>query len=90
MRGLAAIAVWTAAGVANAETPIVTGLRQPIAALSFSGSVYVLSADGVVRVEQGQAMPVGPDWFAESLLNARPYRMRALITMGNPLLASLK
>jgi anaerobic selenocysteine-containing dehydrogenase len=36
----------------------------------------------------GQALPVGPDWFAESILNARPYRIRALITMGNPLLAS--
>lgn len=35
-----------------------------------------------------QAMPVGPDWFAESVLNARPYRMKALVAMGNPLLAS--
>jgi anaerobic selenocysteine-containing dehydrogenase len=34
------------------------------------------------------AMPVGPDWFAESILNGRPYRMKALVTMGNPLLAS--
>jgi anaerobic selenocysteine-containing dehydrogenase len=38
--------------------------------------------------ESGPALPVGPDWFAESILNSRPYRMRALITMGNPLLAS--
>ncbi len=35
-----------------------------------------------------KAMPVGPDWFAESVLHARPYRMRALVSMGNPLLAS--
>jgi anaerobic selenocysteine-containing dehydrogenase len=35
-----------------------------------------------------KAMPVGPDWFAESILNGRPYRLRALVTMGNPLLAS--
>jgi anaerobic selenocysteine-containing dehydrogenase len=35
-----------------------------------------------------RAMPVGPDWFAESVLSGRPYRMRALVTMGNPLLAS--
>ncbi|MHC2070412.1 molybdopterin-containing oxidoreductase family protein [Bremerella sp. T1] len=34
------------------------------------------------------AMPVGPDWFAESILHDRPYRMRALIVMGNPLLSS--
>jgi anaerobic selenocysteine-containing dehydrogenase len=38
--------------------------------------------------EKGPALPVGPDWFAESILSGRPYRMRALITMGNPLLAS--
>src|SRR5262249_27062324 len=35
-----------------------------------------------------KAMPVGPDWFAESVLNARPYRMKALVAMGNPLLSS--
>jgi anaerobic selenocysteine-containing dehydrogenase len=33
------------------------------------------------------AMPVGPDWFAESILAGRPYRMKALVSMGNPLLA---
>ena len=33
-------------------------------------------------------LPVGPDWFAESILHSRPYQLRALITMGNPLLAS--
>ncbi|MCC7375003.1 MAG: molybdopterin-dependent oxidoreductase [Verrucomicrobiales bacterium] len=32
------------------------------------------------------ALPVGPDWFAESILNARPYRLRAIVTEGNPLL----
>jgi anaerobic selenocysteine-containing dehydrogenase len=35
-----------------------------------------------------KALPVGPDWFAESVLAARPYRLRALVSMGNPLLAS--
>jgi anaerobic selenocysteine-containing dehydrogenase len=35
-----------------------------------------------------KAMPVGPDWFAESILAGRPYRMKALVAMGNPLLAS--
>jgi anaerobic selenocysteine-containing dehydrogenase len=35
-----------------------------------------------------KAMPVGPDWFAESVLNARPYRMKALVSMGNPLVSS--
>ena len=35
-----------------------------------------------------KALPVGPDWFAESILNANPYRLRAIVTMGNPLLSS--
>lgn len=35
-----------------------------------------------------KAMPVGPDWFAESILNDNPYRMKALVSMGNPLLSS--
>jgi len=35
-----------------------------------------------------RAMPVGPDWFAESVLSGKPYRMKALIAMGNPLLSS--
>ncbi len=34
------------------------------------------------------AMPVGPDWLAESVLAGRPYRMKALVAMGNPLLSS--
>ena len=35
-----------------------------------------------------KTLPVGPDWFAESVLNANPYRLKALVSMGNPLLAS--
>jgi anaerobic selenocysteine-containing dehydrogenase len=38
--------------------------------------------------DPGPALPVGPDWFAESVLHGRPYRLRALVTMGNPLLGS--
>jgi anaerobic selenocysteine-containing dehydrogenase len=37
---------------------------------------------------RGPALPVGPDWFAESILNGKPYRIEALVTCGNPLLAS--
>jgi anaerobic selenocysteine-containing dehydrogenase len=35
-----------------------------------------------------EALPVGPDWFAESILDARPYALRSIITCGNPLLGS--
>jgi anaerobic selenocysteine-containing dehydrogenase len=36
---------------------------------------------------RGDALPVGPDYFAESILTGKPYRLRALVTEGNPLLA---
>lgn len=29
------------------------------------------------------ALPVGPDWFAESILASRPYQLKALVTAGN-------
>jgi anaerobic selenocysteine-containing dehydrogenase len=34
----------------------------------------------------GQALPVGPDYFAESILRGIPYRLRAIVTEGNPIL----
>ena len=35
-----------------------------------------------------QALPVGPDFFAESILTGEPYRLRAIVTQGNPMIAS--
>jgi formate dehydrogenase (coenzyme F420) alpha subunit len=37
---------------------------------------------------RGQALPVGPDHFAESIISGTPYRLRALLTQGNPLVSS--
>ncbi len=34
------------------------------------------------------ALPVGPDWFATSILEAKPYRLRAVFMAGNPLVDS--
>ncbi len=34
------------------------------------------------------ALPVGPDAFAEAILSEKPYPLKALVTCGNPLLAS--
>ncbi len=34
------------------------------------------------------ALPVGPDYFAESILTGRPYRLRAIVSQGNPLVSS--
>jgi anaerobic selenocysteine-containing dehydrogenase len=36
--------------------------------------------------EPGPALPVGPDSFAESILTGRPYRLKAVVTEGNPIL----
>ncbi|UGY95061.1 molybdopterin-dependent oxidoreductase [Streptomyces gobiensis] len=38
--------------------------------------------------ERREALPVGPDYFTESILTGRPYRLKAVITQGNPLVAS--
>jgi anaerobic selenocysteine-containing dehydrogenase len=35
-----------------------------------------------------QALPVGPDYFAESILTGKPYKLEAVITQGNPLISS--
>jgi anaerobic selenocysteine-containing dehydrogenase len=34
------------------------------------------------------SLPVGPDWFAESILQSTPYQLKAILTCGNPLVAS--
>ena len=34
------------------------------------------------------ALPVGPDYFATSILTGSPYRLKAIVTEGNPLVAS--
>lgn len=34
------------------------------------------------------ALPVGPDYFAEAILTGKPYPLKAIVTQGNPLLAS--
>ena len=47
-----------------------------------------LPALTVETPERGQALPVGPDFFAESILSGQPYQLKAVMTEGNPLLAS--
>jgi anaerobic selenocysteine-containing dehydrogenase len=34
------------------------------------------------------ALPVGPDYFAESILTGKPYPLKAVMTCGNPLIGS--
>ncbi|WP_061295608.1 molybdopterin-containing oxidoreductase family protein [Herbidospora cretacea] len=42
----------------------------------------------VTPPERGPALPVGPDTFAESILTGKPYRLKAVMTEGNPLVSS--
>ncbi|WP_424537077.1 molybdopterin-containing oxidoreductase family protein [Sphaerisporangium viridialbum] len=42
----------------------------------------------VTTPARGPALPVGPDTFAESILTGRPYRLKAVMTEGNPLISS--
>ncbi|WP_433381292.1 molybdopterin-containing oxidoreductase family protein [Streptosporangium sp. CA-115845] len=42
----------------------------------------------VTPPSRGPALPVGPDSFAESILTGRPYRLKAIMTEGNPLISS--
>jgi anaerobic selenocysteine-containing dehydrogenase len=46
-----------------------------------------LPALGAKVPQRPEALPVGPDYFAESILTGKPYRLRAVVTEGNPLLA---
>ncbi len=36
--------------------------------------------------KKDMALPVGPDYFAESILSGKPYALRAVVTEGNPIL----
>ena len=38
--------------------------------------------------QKDRALPVGPDYFATSILTGKPYPIKALVTEGNPLIAS--
>ena len=37
---------------------------------------------------KARALPVGPDWFATSILESKPYKLRAVFMEGNPLVDS--
>jgi anaerobic selenocysteine-containing dehydrogenase len=42
----------------------------------------------VATPSKDAALPVGPDYFAQAILTATPYPLKAIMTCGNPLLAS--
>jgi anaerobic selenocysteine-containing dehydrogenase len=52
---------------------------------TWPGELYLPPVVGDAPV-RGAALPVGPDYFAESILTAKPYALRAVVTAGNPLI----
>jgi anaerobic selenocysteine-containing dehydrogenase len=56
---------------------------------AFAHSPTKRGSDGEVKLpKKDTALPVGPDWFAESILHRRPYQLKAIVTEGNPILGS--
>ncbi|MGL5095723.1 MAG: molybdopterin-containing oxidoreductase family protein, partial [Planctomycetia bacterium] len=55
---------------------------------TWPGDLHLPSLDVKPPAIDATALPVGPDCFAESILHDRPYRMKALVAMGNPLTSS--
>jgi anaerobic selenocysteine-containing dehydrogenase len=54
---------------------------------TWPGGLNLPEVKGATPKKDG-GLPVGPDWFAESILNARPYALKAIVTEGNPILGS--
>jgi anaerobic selenocysteine-containing dehydrogenase len=54
---------------------------------TWPGGLNLPPATGETPKKDG-GLPVGPDWFAESILHSRPYQLKAIVTEGNPLIGS--
>ncbi|EDY20712.1 Formate dehydrogenase [Chthoniobacter flavus Ellin428] len=54
---------------------------------TWPGGLNLLPVMGETPKKDGE-LPVGPDWFAESILHSRPYQLKAIVTEGNPLIGS--
>lgn len=52
------------------------------------GDLHLPPLEAGVPEPKEPALPVGPDYFAESILTGNPYRLRAVFTQGNPLVSS--
>jgi anaerobic selenocysteine-containing dehydrogenase len=55
---------------------------------TWPGDLHLPAIKGNAPPQHESALPVGPDWFAESILEKRPYALKAILTCGNPIIAS--
>lgn len=54
---------------------------------TWPGGLHLPPIEGDVPAKPTQ-LPVGPDWFATSILEGNPYKLRALFYEGNPIVDS--
>jgi formate dehydrogenase (coenzyme F420) alpha subunit len=55
---------------------------------TWPGDLHLPPVQGQVPEKKKPALPVGPDRFADAILDGKPYRLRAVIAVGNPLVDS--
>lgn len=52
---------------------------------TWPGGLHLPPVEGALP-QKGPALPVGPDYFAESILTGKPHALKAIVTEGNPLI----
>ncbi len=55
---------------------------------TWPGGLSLTPFDGKFPEKSQPSLPVGPDTFAQAILEQKPYALKAIVTQGNPLLAS--
>ncbi len=55
---------------------------------TWPGGLDLPAIIGTPPAKPAPALPVGPDWFATAILDDQPYRLRAVVMEGNPLVDS--
>jgi anaerobic selenocysteine-containing dehydrogenase len=55
---------------------------------TWPGELNLPPIQGKVPFIDSAGLPVGPDWFSTAILDGRPYPLKAVLTCGNPLVAS--
>lgn len=55
---------------------------------TWPGGLELPPIDRALPAQTHPTLPVGPDWFAEAILEGRPYPLKAVVTQGNPLMSS--
>jgi anaerobic selenocysteine-containing dehydrogenase len=55
---------------------------------TWPGGLNLPPIQGTPPEKAKPGLPVGPDWFADSILESKPYQLKAIVTCGNPIIGS--